>query len=60
MFLLFIFYNLIGSSVATDGTLTEPFFLIPVGWLLLALSFVSIICASVFYKYKKPESKPEN
>jgi hypothetical protein len=29
-----IAYSLIGSSVAEDGTLVEPFFLIPVAWIL--------------------------
>ena len=28
----------IGSKVAPDGTLVEPFFLIPIGWLLLAVA----------------------
>ena len=30
----FIAFALIGSSVADDGTLVEPFFLIPIAWLL--------------------------
>ena len=29
-----IAYSVIGSSVAEDGTLVEPFFLIPVAWIL--------------------------
>ena len=31
----FAAYSVIGSEVAEDGTLVEPFFLIPVAWLLL-------------------------
>lgn len=31
----FIAFSVIGSEVAEDGTLVEPFFLIPVAWLLL-------------------------
>ena len=27
-------FEVIGSSVADDGTLVEPFFLIPIAWLL--------------------------
>jgi hypothetical protein len=29
-----IAFQAIGSSVADDGTLVEPFFLIPIAWLL--------------------------
>jgi hypothetical protein len=29
-----IAFSIIGSSVAEDGTLVEPFFLIPIAWLL--------------------------
>ena len=29
-----IAFQVIGSSVADDGTLVEPFFLIPIAWLL--------------------------
>lgn len=32
----FIAFSVIGSEVAEDGTLVEPFFLIPVAWLLLS------------------------
>jgi len=31
----FVAFSVIGSEVADDGTLVEPFFLIPVAWLLL-------------------------
>ena len=30
----FVAFSVIGSEVAEDGTLVEPFFLIPVAWLL--------------------------
>jgi hypothetical protein len=30
-----IAYSAIGSSVAEDGTLVEPFFLIPIAWILI-------------------------
>ena len=29
-----IAYSIIGSSIAEDGTLVEPFFLIPIAWIL--------------------------
>ena len=31
----FVAFSVIGSEVADDGTLVEPFFLMPVAWLLL-------------------------
>lgn len=31
----FAAFSVIGSEVAEDGTLVEPFFLIPIAWLLL-------------------------
>jgi hypothetical protein len=33
----FLAFAVIGSSVAEDGTLIEPFFLIPIAWLLLLI-----------------------
>lgn len=33
-------YNIIGSEVAADGTLIEPFFLIPMSYLFLAIAVV--------------------
>jgi hypothetical protein len=30
----FVAFSVIGSEVAEDGTLVEPFFLIPIAWLL--------------------------
>ncbi|MBL1433964.1 DUF3955 domain-containing protein [Candidatus Wolfebacteria bacterium] len=34
-FIGWLSFNAIGSEVATDGTLIEPFFLIPLSWLFL-------------------------
>ncbi|WP_097026966.1 DUF3955 domain-containing protein [Clostridium peptidivorans] len=34
-------YNIIGSKVAEDGTLIEPFFLIPIAWLFVAIAVLS-------------------
>jgi hypothetical protein len=33
-------YKAIGSSVAQDGTLTEPFALIPIGYFLITVGIV--------------------
>ncbi|MEG1256236.1 DUF3955 domain-containing protein [Clostridium sp.] len=38
-----IVYNIIGSEVAADGTLIEPFFLIPIGWLFFGIGIIAII-----------------
>lgn len=43
----FLAFVVIGSSVAEDGTLIEPFFLIPIAWLLLLigglLAFITFV-----------------
>ena len=35
-----IAFEIIGSSVNEDGTLVEPFFLIPIAWLLFATGVI--------------------
>jgi len=35
-----IAYNIIGSEVAADGTLVEPFFLIPLAYLTLFIALI--------------------
>ncbi|MGB3368809.1 MAG: DUF3955 domain-containing protein [Acidaminobacteraceae bacterium] len=45
-----VMYQIIGSEVAPDGTLIEPFYLIPIGYLFLATSLISalIVTFSIF------------
>jgi len=38
--LCFILSGVIGSEVLADGTLKEPFFLIPIGYLFLAIGII--------------------
>lgn len=38
--LCFILAGVIGSEVLADGTLKEPFFLIPIGYLFLAIGMI--------------------
>lgn len=38
--LCFILSGVIGSEVLSDGTLKEPFFLIPIGYLFLAIGII--------------------
>ncbi|MBU5590222.1 DUF3955 domain-containing protein [Clostridium sp. MSJ-4] len=49
-------YGIIGSKVAPDGTLIEPFFLIPMFWLFALIAAISALIVKVcpfFYKSKK-------
>jgi len=51
-----ITYNIIGSEVAPDGALREPFFLIPLGYLFVAIGIVigiAVSAASLFRIRKK-------
>ena len=41
-------FSLIGSTVAEDGTLVEPFFLIPIAWLLFLLA--GVLAIAIFIK----------
>ena len=42
----FITYNVIGAEIATDGTLVEPFILLPIGWGLIAIGLACSIILS--------------
>lgn len=50
----FASFSIIGSEVAPDGTLIEPFFLIPIGYLFIAIGIITSII-SFFYKHKKSD-----
>lgn len=41
--LCIVAFNLIGSEVLSDGTLVEPFYLIPIAWLFLFIGIVGLI-----------------
>lgn len=41
--LCMIGYHLTGSRVDESGVLVEPFALVPLGWMLLLLSLVSLV-----------------
>ena len=43
-----IAFNVIGSEVTEDGTLVEPFFLIPIAWLLFVTG--GILAIATFIK----------
>lgn len=51
----FISFNIIGSEVAADGTLVEPFFLIPIGLLCIFLFIVSSLILSIWAMMHNPK-----
>lgn len=53
----FIAYNVIGAKVLPDGTLVEPFALIPIGYLFVLVFIISLICNFVFLKKYKINTK---
>ncbi|WP_286161397.1 DUF3955 domain-containing protein [Clostridium sp. KNHs214] len=44
---------MIGAKIAPDGTLIEPFFLIPIGWLFIIIGIVSGLIISFSKNHKK-------
>ncbi len=48
----FVAFAAIGSNVAEDGTLVEPFFLIPIGWLLLFTGGILAIATFIKSRFK--------
>lgn len=53
----FIAYNVIGAKVMPDGTLVEPFALIPMGYIFILVFIISLICNFVFLKKYKSNTK---
>ena len=47
-----IAFEAIGSEVAEDGTLVEPFYLIPIAWLLFLTAVVLVIAIFVIGRFK--------
>jgi uncharacterized membrane protein len=48
-----IIYSIIGSRVAPDGTLEEPFFLIPLSYLFVLIGIISVLFVAVISMFKK-------
>ncbi|MGL4731992.1 MAG: DUF3955 domain-containing protein [Clostridium sp.] len=53
----FIMYNVIGTKVLPDGTLVEPFALIPIGYIFILMFIISLICNFIFSKKRKITTK---
>ncbi|MPN38420.1 hypothetical protein SDC9_185944 [bioreactor metagenome] len=49
----FVAYNIIGAEVLPDGTLVEPFALIPIGYIFLLIFIISFIWNFVISKKHK-------
>lgn len=48
--------SLIGSRVEPDGTLVEPFFLIPTSFLLFLIGIISLVCVYSISIFKKKQA----
>lgn len=56
----FLTYGIIGSHVALDGTLVEPFGLIPLGWLCIIIGIIFWVLVNIwlwFHKKITPKQK---
>jgi len=40
-------FNAIGSKVAVDGTLVEPFYLLPMGYTFLTISIIGFVVSKL-------------
>ena len=47
----FLTYNFIGSLVDKNGILIEPFFLIPLGYILLFFSTILFLIYKILYQF---------
>lgn len=52
-----ILYKAIGSTVAEDGMLIEPFFLIPLSWLFFIAAVVAGIILGIMGVVRKNQAK---
>jgi hypothetical protein len=48
----FIAFNIIGSSVSEDGTLIEPFGLIPIGYIFILLGILSFLAIFIISRFR--------
>ena len=46
-------YHIIGAEVLPDGTLVEPFALIPIGYLFVLMFILSLICSLILSRKQK-------
>ena len=53
----FIVYIVTGAKVMPDGTLVEPFALMPIGYMISLMFLISLICYLVFLKKYRNNTK---
>lgn len=46
-------FNIIGSEVAPDGTLLEPFYLIPMSFLFMAIGIILVLTVNIVSFFRK-------
>lgn len=51
--LCILMFNIIGSEVKPDGTVVEPFFLIPLAYLFVFTGIIVILFVAVFSMFRK-------
>jgi hypothetical protein len=54
--LCIIMFNIIGSEVKPDGTLVEPFFLIPLAYLFVFTGIIAILFVAIFSILRKKKA----
>ncbi|WP_193647026.1 DUF3955 domain-containing protein [Bacillus cereus] len=55
--LCIIMFNIIGSEVKPDGTLVEPFFLIPLAYLFIFTGIIAILFVAIFSMFRKRQER---
>ena len=55
--LCIIMFNIIGSEVKPDGTLVEPFFLIPLAYLFVLIGIITILFVAIFSMFRKKQER---
>lgn len=51
--LCLVIFNIIGSRVEPDGTLVEPFFLIPLSYLFVFSGIIAILFVAIVSMFRK-------
>ncbi len=51
--LCIIMFNIIGSEVKPDGSLVEPFFLIPLAYLFVLIGIITILFVAIISMFRK-------
>ncbi len=55
--LCIIMFNIIGSEVKPDGTLVEPFYLIPLAYLFAFSGIIAILFVALFSMFRKKQER---